>query len=345
MAATTTWRDTDFAGLVPGKGTFGMKANKLVLGRTIVTVDADGRATPGVDGEGFNAVGVAASTIDNRTAAPSGGAADAIDVEVEYGVFGFAVTGTAPEPGQVLFVVDNQTVSTDSDSGARGIAGFCTEYRDSVAYVYMGPHVAGTIVIAASEASQLDTAQADIDDLQAHVLSDETVIPLDLGSFLISGTTPLAAFADGASATPGWALDDSEAQGIRWNNNGTHTPIVRSVMLPVDLDDAADIVVHVAASKTGATDADDTTFTIAAYFQTIGALRDADANAGGATSAMVGTATSKTVQEVTRTIAAADVPAGPCVLTLSIQPTSAVLATDDVTIHAIWLEYTPQLLA
>jgi autotransporter translocation and assembly factor TamB len=75
-----------------------------------------------------------------------------------------------------------------------------------------------------------------------------------------------------------------------------------------------------------------------------GALRDADADAGGATTAMAGAATSKTVQHVTRTIAAADIPNPtallPAVMGLTIKPTATLLGTDDVSIHRVWLEYT-----
>jgi hypothetical protein len=107
------------------------------------------------------------------------------------------------------------------------------------------------------------------------------------------------------------------------------------------------MVVHVVASKTGATVGDATTFTIAAFFHPVGALRDADANAGGASSAMTGNATSKTVQRVTRTIAATDIPnksaTDPCpALSLSVKPTDGTLGTDDVTIHQILIEYTAE---
>ena len=65
---------------------------------------------------------------------------------------------------------------------------------------------------------------------------------------------------------------------------------------------------------------------------------------------MTGNATSKTVQSVTRTIAAADIPnpstTDPCAtLSLSLKPTDGTLGTDDVTVYAVLLEYTRQDLA
>lgn len=182
------------------------------------------------------------------------------------------------------------------------------------------------------------------DDTGQYRLTEQKFINLPLGSFFLAAGTALAAFADGASPTPGYALDNSEAGGIRWNNHATPAAIFATVPLPSDLkrvsNVSADIIVHVLASKTGATVGDAVTFTVGAFFQTVGALHDADANAGGASGAMVGNAATKTVQKVTRTIAGADVPAPPAVLTLSVKPTDGLLGTDDVTIHAIWLEYT-----
>src|SRR5690606_7965665 len=131
---------------------------------------------------------------------------------------------------------------------------------------------------------------------------------VNIRNFHLAAGTPLAAFADGDSVTPGLALDNSEAAGVRWNNHATPAAIWGALALPEDRVPDTDVIVHVVASKTGATLNNATTFTIGAFFHPIGALRDADATAGGATSAMTGDAATKTVQKVTRTIAAADIP-------------------------------------
>jgi hypothetical protein len=178
--------------------------------------------------------------------------------------------------------------------------------------------------------------------------TEQAFVPVDIRSFHLAAGTPLAAFANGASATPGLALDDSEAAGVRWNDNGTLSAIWGSIDLPADRKPDSDVIVHVKASKTGATLADAVTFVVGAFFQPVGGLRDADATAGGTSSAMTGNATSKTVQKVTRTIAAADIPnpstADPCAtMSMSLVPTA--LTADDVTIHSVSLEYTRQDLA
>lgn len=180
--------------------------------------------------------------------------------------------------------------------------------------------------------------------LLAHVQSAQKQVNLPIASGTLVDGTPLAKFADGASATPGLSLNDSKAFGVRWNNHAAPAAAYLSVPMPQDLDDSAAIVVHVLASKTGATLADTSPFTCEAFFQTVGALHDADVDAGGDTGAMTGNANAKTVQEVTLTIAAADVPASPSVMTFSFKPKDGKLGTDDVIVEGIWLEYTGKVL-
>ena len=333
MAATTTFRLTEFAGLKPTKGTLEQAANTLIIGGTIVTVDADGRADVVTPGQ--HAIGVALADSDNRTTAPEGGAAGAVKCQVQYGVFGFDYDGAAPAPGDAVYVVDNQTVSTDSDSGSRGIAGYCSETIGSTCYVEFGPTVAGQIVIAATEAAQLDTAQADIDNLQADVAMGRIDIPLG-SARLADGTAP-GAFTDGSA--DGFVVN--EGVMYRWNVSST-TPIWFDVALPPELDDAVAVEVHALCSREGA---DDTTvvLTVGAYFQTAGAAYDADENAGGASTPAIAGAT-KVITETVATIAAADVPAGPCKLSISIAP-SAALDADDLNLHALWIEHARALTA
>jgi hypothetical protein len=337
MSATTIERMTKSAGLVPAKGTLPVAADTLILGGTIVCVDAAGRAVPGVDGEGFAAVGKAVSTVDNRTEAPSGGGAGAEDVEIDFGVQGWAISGSTPDPGDVVYVVDNQTVSTSSDSGQRGIAGYVSEVRDSVAYVLMGPTVVGQIVIAAAEAADLDTAQADIDALQADALTTQYMIPVPLGNFRV--------YSDGSSILPFVAnttdgIDPTaESLGLRWNDDST-VKFAASVPLPMDLDDAAAVVVHLLGYRVGAADAT-AAVTVGAFFRTVGAAFSADADAGGASTAFDGATT--VVTEETLSIAAGDVPASPSSLLLTLVPTAA-LDDDDLVILEVWLEVTRKLL-
>lgn len=172
-----------------------------------------------------------------------------------------------------------------------------------------------------------------------NVAASQGQIDIPVATAILAAGTPMAAFADNASSNPGVTLVNSKAVGIRWNNNASQTAIWYTVPLPQDLDDASDISLHALVSKSGATLADAVTLTFSAFFQTVAALHDADSDCGGATNALTGDATAKTVTELIRTIAAADVPAAPCSLSFSVKPTDGTLGTDDAIMEALWIEF------
>lgn len=129
------------AGDYPVQGSMTPAADQLFPIHTIVTRNSAGAAvSPSTDdASGFPAVGVSRATYDCRTESP-----DPPDfVEVKFGVFGYAIDGDDPIMGDLLYVVDNQTLSVDSDSGARGLAGVCTEFRNGKAYCHFGPKTVG----------------------------------------------------------------------------------------------------------------------------------------------------------------------------------------------------------
>src|SRR5262245_23895482 len=95
----------------------------------------------------------------------------------------------------------------------------------------------------------------------------QNFVPVAFRSFHLAAGTPLAAFADAASPTPGLALDDSEAAGVRWNNHATPAAIVGSVPIPADRRPNTPMVLHFKAAKTGATVGDAVTFTSGVFFQ------------------------------------------------------------------------------
>lgn len=175
-------------------------------------------------------------------------------------------------------------------------------------------------------------------------LSGQEQFHVDVPTGILAAGTPLAAFADNASSQPGITLANSKAKAVRWNNNATQVAVWYSVPMPQNLDDAKDLVVHFLVSKSGATLADVTKITFSGFFQTVGALHDADSDVGGDTGAVTGDATAKTVSELTYTIAAADVPPSPSVLSFSIKPKDGTLGTDDFLCMGIWFEFVPALL-
>lgn len=191
------------------------------------------------------------------------------------------------------------------------------------------------------------TDTASIETVLQRLMRDTQEVHVDLSSALDADGDPLAKFADGdPSAVPGFNLANSEAFGIRWNDNATFNPVLLSVWIPRSFDGTDSVLTcHVVASKIGATVGDATTFTIAAYNQVVGLVHDGGANLGGVTSAMTGNAATKTVQRVTLTMVNANTPFGsntasPTKITFTIQPTDGTAGTDDVIIHDIYFTWT-----
>lgn len=171
------------------------------------------------------------------------------------------------------------------------------------------------------------------------------VMNIPLTSFLDADGDPLAKFVSAASPTFGFALADSEALCLRWNNDANPGTALCQIGLPPDLDDTADAYLEFLCSKSGATVGDATTLTTTAFLIKEGDLHDADANAGGVTNALVGNAAAKTTDVLSRTIAAADIEPDALSMTLTVTPTAGLLGTDDLLIHNVRLRYKRKLRA
>lgn len=329
MTATTNERLTEFAGVIPSRGTFGIKANVLILKGTMVAIDSAGRAMPAglVASGALAAVGKASATYDNRTGSALGGAADAADVEVEYGVFGWlSASGggddiLADDVGKVAYMADNQTVALTNGTDTRGIAGYITEVRNGLVYVHQNPSVAAQIVIASSEASQLDTAQTEIDALQADVANIQTdngvgFIGIPLTSFrevTSAGDVGNIAAIGGVLASdtaPILRGDAAETFEIFWAT-GNVDPISTQIVLPPDFDGAQNLTVDLWV-RSGATDA--ATFTVETGWDGGALVSDSASDAG---------TKSATLHKITATVAAADIPNTARLLTLALTPTNA----------------------
>lgn len=117
-----------------------------------------------------------------------------------------------------------------------------------------------------------------------------------------------------------------KAARLIWASSNSDEIQFPSFAYPPDLDDSADITIHVLAAMGGATD---TPVLTVSYWEGLG-----DTNAGGATAAVTGT----TIAEYTRTIAAADVGAHPKTASVGITP--GAHTTDALHIYNCWVEYT-----
>lgn len=202
---------------------------------------------------------------------------------------------------------------------------------------------AGVTIADAGSYTAQTTTEGAIQEIYASLKATDGIIELHPLSFYLATGAPLAIFANGASAVPGSTLTDSKVAGVRWNNNATLNGITRSFLVPPDADMTANMTLHVRASKTGATVGDAVTFDVALFNQVVGALHDADSDFGGTTSAMTGDATAKTVQNVTLTVALANLAAYPATTTITLKPTDGTLGTDDLVVEGAFLVYKKKL--
>lgn len=135
------------------------------------------------------------------------------------------------------------------------------------------------------------------------------------GGLLASDTTPILTTINGDTDGAwrlAWAASNSDAIGFQ-------------VPLPPDLDDAANVEIHLRAYMAGATDTP--VISADSYFN------EGDTKVEDDTTALDATPTEKTI-----TIDAGDVPSG--AQTLSVELTPGAHTTDILYVTAIWVEYT-----
>jgi hypothetical protein len=150
-----------------------------------------------------------------------------------------------------------------------------------------------------------------------------------------------AKFANGGA--DGVTIADSKAVCYRINNDAAPPKNLCGFVVPADADVTANMTLKFECSKSGNTDADDTTITVEAFNQVSGALHDADDDYGGTTNALVGNAAAKTLTTLSLTLALANLPAVGSGVSLTFKPTDGTLGTDDLLIHRMWVEYTKKL--
>lgn len=287
-------------------------AAKIYEGALVCLTTAGGYAvTAGTSGTG-RVIGVAQHEQSIPTASGD------YSVYVLTGQFARPVHGSTPptaaDVGKVVYADDDSgLISTNSAVGP--VAGILVGFEDG----------SGDAIFYIAPPSAAETGMGSL--------------PIEFTAGILAAGTPMAAFADNASSNPGVTLVDSEAVGIRWNNNATQTAVWTRFMLPRDIDTSKDAQLVLKASKTGATVGDATKFTITAFNNATGALHDADADFGGDTTAMTGNATAKTVQEVTLTLTAANLGVAGDPVSLSFKPKDGTLGTDDVALLSMELRY------
>lgn len=337
---------------------FPIVASDIIYGGSLVAVNAAGYALPGADTAGLIFQGVATEQQDNS----DGDAGDKRVTLKRRGLFLMTLGNniTQANIGDNVFLVDDQTVDVTANVTNHIFAGVIAAYVSATkAYIDIEPairqadvatHIAdGSAAHAASAISFADSGNktaatevdAALDEIYAHLKSAKGMIPIPMPNITDAGAA-LAAFSDGDSAVPGFCVT-AKGLGIRWNNHATPGAVGVKVLVPLDADVTANMVLNILAAKTGATVGDATKFTVAAYNNVVGALYDADSDFGGDSSAMTGDETAKTVQKVTLTLALANLPAAGSAIELTIKPKAGTLGTDDVILLAAYITYTKLL--
>lgn len=332
--------------------------DKIYAG-AIVCVNAAGYAVVGADTAGLIFMGIAREQADNTS-----GADGAINVIVRRrGLFKMklATAITIANVGDNVFIADDESVDLAGNVTNDIFVGIIASYIDTThAWIDIEPairqadvatHIADTSAAHAASAISVADAgkftdktevEAALQEIYQHLKSAKGVIQIPMPVITDAGVA-LAAFSDGDSAVPGYCVT-AKGLGIRWNNHATPGAVGTKVIVPPDMDVTSNAVLHILAAKTGATGADATKFTVAAYNNVKAAAYDADSTFGGDTSAMTGDATTKHVQEVTLTLALANLAAYPAAVELTIKPKDGTLGTDDVIMLAAWIEYKKKLL-
>jgi hypothetical protein len=173
------------------------------------------------------------------------------------------------------------------------------------------------------------TVDAAILELFTHNFSAQKCIPIPLAAFTLEDGTPLAKFADGDSATPGFNQVSGKEVVLRWNNHATPTKVAAfGITLPPDLDPAAAIAIHWRAKMSGSTDSP--ALEHECY------LGAGDTDCAGTDDEIDGAAT---LTEYTASIAHGDVGGSPEELTLIFGPKASEIGTDDLLVYSVWLEY------
>jgi len=338
---------------------FPVAASQKIFGGAMVCVNAAGFALEGSDTAGLIFQGIAMNQVDN-----SAGANGDKSVVLRRRGLVMVTMGTAitqANVGDNVFLVDDQTVDLTANVTNAIFCGIIAKYVSStIAWIDIEPairqadvatHIAdGTGAHAASAISFADSGNktnaaevdAALDEIYVSLTSAQGMIPIPM-PYITDAGVALAAFSNGDSAVPGYCVT-AKGLGIRWNNHGTPGAVGAKVLVPLDADVTANMVLNILAAKVGATIGDAVKFTVAAYNNVVGAAYDADSNFGGDSSAMTGDLTTKFVQKVTLTLALADLPAAGSAIELTIKPKDGTLGTDDVILLGAYITYTKKIL-
>ncbi len=252
------------------------------------------------------------------------------------GTFALCATiSSAIARGCVLYAANDGKVS-DASSGS--VLGIALEAASEGEIIECAIHprkpttAAGTTIADTGTFTTASTVEAALAEIYQDIFSIQNYIPIPLntlreatnfnvgnaaanGGILASDTTPVLSAINGAT---------DGCQQLAWAASNSDQ-VVFQVPLPPDLNEAADLVLHMRIKSSGTTDA--VGFTVDSFFNE-GDSKVSDTSETNQTA---------TWAEKIATIAASDVPAGAQTLTVGLTP--AAHTTDIMYLSALWLEY------
>jgi hypothetical protein len=247
--------------------------------------------------------------------------------------------------GTVLYGAADGKMSDASSGSAQGTALEAVSASGEVIEVApwsVKSTTAATVSVADSgDLFTAATVEAALAELMTGIKTAQYQIAPDF--ICLEDGTALTKFADGSSTTPGYHQYSNKDVGIRWNNHATPGELAVHFTMPQDLNDAADVDVHILGTilKAGGSLVDSPVFTVEAFFSGAGDAPSADTDCGGSSSEFTADGT---LEEATLSLSAANVPASPQSLTLLIHPADGELGTDDFFLSSVWLEATRKCL-
>lgn len=217
MADSEVFFPSQYAGRHNNHGSLPCKASTKYPKGTMVARDSNGRAAR--PAAGLQIHGISEGDFDNSATGPEGNKGDdAFNVELSIGVGVFDYDGTAPKAEQVVYAVDNHTVSLDSDGGTRGVAGVCSETGASgKVVVYIDPVLNGALASGVSGGLQslsLDIVAADLTDADgSQTFNFGSALPAN-AVLLSRHISVTEAFTDGAAGVFTLDVGDSDVDAI-----------------------------------------------------------------------------------------------------------------------------------
>jgi len=251
--------------------------------------------------------------LDGNDAFDNTDGSNADELYVSSGRFLMFASGlTDADEGKLAYVVDDQTFSLSSNSGARPVMGWVAEVVSATeAYIEIQPpglaallvkNVAGFVNFSLHGFREVSSG-GDVGNITAN------------GGILASDTTPIMRGDANKSAAISWAAGNAD-------------PIQAQVSLPPDFDGSAAVTIDLWVYG-GTTDV--CTFTVETSWDAGATVSDTATDA----------AASATLRKITATVAAADVPNAASNVTIQLTP--AAHATDAIQLVGMRLNYQRKL--